>query len=41
MPVGASEVQKMTLVEKLSENEFRRSEHGTFNFVPLLKGRIY
>jgi len=41
MPVGNSDIQKMTLVEKLSENEFRRTEHGTFNFVPLCKGKIY
>jgi protein-L-isoaspartate(D-aspartate) O-methyltransferase len=41
MPVGSSELQKMTLVEKLSVNEIRRTEHGSFNFVPLLKGRIY
>ncbi len=41
MPVGASDFQKMTLVEKMSANEFRRTEHGSFNFVPLLKGKIY
>jgi len=39
MPVGSSNAQTMTLVEKLSENELRYSEHGTFIFVPLLKGR--
>jgi protein-L-isoaspartate(D-aspartate) O-methyltransferase len=41
MPVGTSDQQKMVLVEKMSVNEFRRSEHGSFNFVPLLKGKIY
>src|ERR1035437_626926 len=28
MPVGTSDFQKMTLVEKMSANEFRRTEHG-------------
>jgi len=41
IPLGNSESQRMTLVEKLSENEFRTTEHGSFIFVPLLKGRIY
>jgi protein-L-isoaspartate(D-aspartate) O-methyltransferase len=38
IPVGSENNQKMTLVEKLSENEIRTSEHGSFIFVPLLKG---
>ncbi|MDP4208804.1 MAG: protein-L-isoaspartate(D-aspartate) O-methyltransferase [Bacteroidota bacterium] len=41
MPVGDSSVQRMTLVEKLSINGFHYSEHGAFNFVPLLKGKIF
>ena len=41
MPVGESSSQKMTLVEKLSVNEYRRTEHGSFIFVPLLKGKIF
>ena len=41
IPVGSSNSQTMTLVEKLSENEFRRTEHGAFIFVPLLKGKIF
>jgi len=41
MPVGKTDAQKMMLVEKMSTNEFQRTEHGTFNFVPLLKGKIY
>jgi protein-L-isoaspartate(D-aspartate) O-methyltransferase len=41
MPVGSTQSQTMILVEKLSENEFRTSEHGTFIFVPLLKGKNY
>ncbi|HEY4789316.1 MAG TPA: protein-L-isoaspartate(D-aspartate) O-methyltransferase [Bacteroidales bacterium] len=41
MPVGASDSQRMTLVEKLSENEFCTTEHGSFIFVPLLKGKAH
>jgi protein-L-isoaspartate(D-aspartate) O-methyltransferase len=41
MPVGGSELQKMTLIDKISDDEFRRTEHGSFQFVPLLKGRNY
>jgi len=41
MPVGSSNSQRMTLVEKLSANEYRTSEHGSFIFVPLLKGKSY
>lgn len=41
IPVGSSNSQTMTLVEKLSENEFRHTEHGAFIFVPLLKGKIF
>lgn len=37
-PVGNHQIQEMFLVEKISESEFRKSTHGTFNFVPLLKG---
>jgi protein-L-isoaspartate(D-aspartate) O-methyltransferase len=41
MPIGTAASQQMTLVEKLSENEIRVTEHGSFIFVPLLKGKIY
>src|SRR4030042_6839912 len=33
MPVGSSINQKMVLVEKLSENDYRSTEHGSFIFV--------
>lgn len=39
LPLGDSSSQVMTLVEKISETEYRTSEHGTFSFVPLLKGK--
>lgn len=41
MPLGDVNVQKMILVEKMSENEFKQTEHGSFIFVPLLKGKNY
>lgn len=39
IPVGDRNGQKMLLVEKISENEIRESEHGHFSFVPLLQGK--
>lgn len=39
IPVGDRIGQKMVLVERLSEDEFRESEHGYFSFVPLLPGK--
>jgi protein-L-isoaspartate(D-aspartate) O-methyltransferase len=41
MPLGETDSQRMTLVEKLSANETNITEHGSFIFVPLLKGKIY
>ncbi len=38
IPVG-KEVQKMTLFERTSENEFQKSEFDDFRFVPLLEDR--
>ena len=39
IPEGGSQGQKMIRLERVSENEFSRSEHGMFSFVPLLKGK--
>ncbi|MBU0764675.1 MAG: protein-L-isoaspartate(D-aspartate) O-methyltransferase [Bacteroidetes bacterium] len=39
IPVGGSGVQKMIRVEKKEDNEFEITEHGSFVFVPLLKGK--
>jgi len=39
IPEGGAAGQKMTRIEKISEKEFKRSEHGHFSFVPLLKGK--
>lgn len=37
-PIGDSESQVMRKVIKISENEYKTSEHGHFLFVPMLKG---
>ncbi|MFY0642892.1 MAG: protein-L-isoaspartate(D-aspartate) O-methyltransferase [Bacteroidia bacterium] len=34
-PVGNMDVQKMILIKRTGENEYDKSEHGTFTFVPL------
>jgi len=39
IPEGGSAGQKMIRIEKVSDKEFKRSEHGHFSFVPLLKGK--
>jgi protein-L-isoaspartate(D-aspartate) O-methyltransferase len=39
VPLGGSNSQVMTLVEKLGEKEYRKSEHGLFVFVPMLGGK--
>lgn len=41
MPVGESQSQRMILVEKTGEDTYKRSEHGAFVFVPMLKGKNY
>jgi protein-L-isoaspartate(D-aspartate) O-methyltransferase len=39
IPVGDKFGQKMILIERLDEEEYKRSEHGHFSFVPLLQGK--
>jgi protein-L-isoaspartate(D-aspartate) O-methyltransferase len=39
LPIGRSYSQSMTLVIKTSENDYKKSEHGYFVFVPMLKGK--
>ncbi len=40
VPVGDSSSQVMTLVVRSGEDEFEYSTHGTFVFVPMLKGTV-
>ena len=37
-PLGGRMGQKMTIITRVSEEEFRESEHGDFIFVPMQKG---
>jgi protein-L-isoaspartate(D-aspartate) O-methyltransferase len=39
VPLGERDSQVMTLVEKVSENEYKTSEHGYFVFVPMIRGK--
>ncbi|NQU85296.1 MAG: protein-L-isoaspartate(D-aspartate) O-methyltransferase [Mariniphaga sp.] len=38
IPVGKHDRQSMCLIKRLGENEFVMGKHGSFVFVPLLKG---
>lgn len=40
VPVGTSESQVMTVVERTGPESYEHSEHGNFIFVPMLKGRV-
>ena len=40
IPVGGTDGQEMTLVVKASETETEVTSHGTFIFVPFLKGKV-
>ncbi len=37
-PVGGNNMQAMTSVTKIGKNDYNKKEHGSFVFVPLLKG---
>jgi protein-L-isoaspartate(D-aspartate) O-methyltransferase len=39
VPVGGSNAQVMTLIEKPGETEYKTTEHGSFIFVPMLGGK--
>jgi protein-L-isoaspartate(D-aspartate) O-methyltransferase len=40
IPVGTSESQVMTVVERTGPESYEHSEHGNFIFVPMLKGTV-
>jgi protein-L-isoaspartate(D-aspartate) O-methyltransferase len=40
VPVGSSGSQVMTVVERTGTDSFEYSEHGSFVFVPMLKGTV-
>lgn len=39
VPVGDRKGQKMMVIERVSNDKFRESEHGDFIFVPMQKGK--
>jgi protein-L-isoaspartate(D-aspartate) O-methyltransferase len=39
VPVGDDSIQKMYLIEKISDKDNRITEHGNFSFVPMLKDK--
>jgi protein-L-isoaspartate(D-aspartate) O-methyltransferase len=40
VPVGTSESQVMTVVERTGPESYEHTEHGNFIFVPMLKGTV-
>ena len=40
IPLGNSGTQEMTVVERTGDDSFKYSEHGSFIFVPMLKGTV-
>jgi len=40
VPVGDSSTQVMTVVTRTGEDTYEYSSHGTFSFVPMLKGTV-
>ena len=40
VPLGNSDYQVMTVIERSGTDSFDRSEHGNFVFVPMLKGTV-
>jgi len=39
-PIGDSNFQTMTVIERVGDDSFEYSEHGAFVFVPMLKGTV-
>jgi protein-L-isoaspartate(D-aspartate) O-methyltransferase len=39
VPVGGDRGQKMVTVDRVGEDEYKKTEHGLFAFVPMLKGK--
>jgi protein-L-isoaspartate(D-aspartate) O-methyltransferase len=40
IPVGTDQRQEMTVITRISEDEFKSEKHGDYVFVPLLKGTV-
>lgn len=40
IPLGGKDAQTMKLIEKTAEDKYSESSHGSFIFVPMLKGKV-
>jgi len=40
IPIGGSVAQVMTVIERRGEDDFEYTDHGSFIFVPMLKGTV-
>jgi len=40
IPFGAGQSQEMLCIDKVGENEFKKTKAGQFAFVPMLKGKV-
>ncbi len=38
IPLGSTHKQKMTVITRVDEDDYKKETHGTFVFVPMLKG---
>ncbi len=39
IPIGGITGQEMIVINKISEDKYEKTEHGSFSFVPMLKGK--
>ena len=39
LPLGKKNAQVMMVIDKVNDNEYKKTEHGTFVFVPMLRGK--
>lgn len=40
IPVGSANKQEMVVITRVAEDEYKKEKHGTFVFVPMLKGVV-
>jgi protein-L-isoaspartate(D-aspartate) O-methyltransferase len=40
IPVGPDDVQIMTTITRISENQYEKAEYGAFRFVPMLEDKV-
>jgi protein-L-isoaspartate(D-aspartate) O-methyltransferase len=40
IPYGGRDGQKMLTIKRMTEKDFQKAEHGSFQFVPMIKGIV-